>query len=265
MNRRAFIIKSASFLAGNFAVLERFIKTADAAIHPSKFKQRPCAAIIIDDIGYSRKRAWQFLKIGIPLTFSILPQLTYSCELALAIHDHGHEIMLHQPMEPYHMKQHNPGPGAIYIRDGQERIQDMVARNIRSTPFVVGVNNHMGSKFTERADKIRPALKAVRSDDLFFIDSRTSGRSAAYKTARAMQMTTLPRNFFIDNSTQQSAILAQLNKLQRRALKYGYAIGIGHPFPWTIKAITRFASDLNPSQIRLTYISEVLKIAQSDR
>jgi len=262
MNRRAFIIKSASFLIGNLAMSGRLLKTANAAIPPSKIEQRPCAAIIIDDIGYSRKRAWQFLKIGIPLTFSILPQLTHSCELAVAIHEHGHEIMLHQPMEPYHMKQHNPGPGAIYMRDGQEHIQNMVARNIRSTPFVVGVNNHMGSRFTERPDKIGAALEAVRSNDLFFIDSRTSGHSAAYKTARAMQMTTLPRHFFLDNSTQQSDILAQLNKLKRRAMKYGYAIAIGHPFPWTVKAIARFASDLNFSQIKFAYISEVLKTAK---
>ena len=259
MDRRAFIIKSATFLAGNFSVLGQFIKTSDAAIPPPEIKPPSRVVIIIDDIGYSRKRAWQFLKIGIPLTFSILPQLTYSCELALAIHDHGHEIMLHQPMEPYNMKEHNPGPGAIYTRDGQERIQNMMDQNIHSTPFVVGVNNHMGSRFTEYQNKIRPALEVVRSNDLYFIDSRTSGRSVAYKTALAMHMTTLPRNFFLDNSTRQSAIAVQLNRLKRRALKYGYAIGIGHPFPWTAKAIARFASDLNPSQIKLTYISEVLK------
>ncbi|MDM8540984.1 divergent polysaccharide deacetylase family protein [Desulfococcaceae bacterium HSG7] len=263
MDRRAFIIKSAAFLTGNFAVSRQFIKTAGAAIPPPKIKRRPCVAIIIDDIGYSRKRAWQFLKIGIPLTFSILPQLTYSCELASAIHDHGHEIMLHQPMEPYNMKNHNPGPAAIYTRHGRKQIQNTMALNIRSTPFVVGVNNHMGSRFTEQQDKIRPALEVVRSNDLFFIDSRTSGRSIAYKTALAMQMTTLPRHFFLDNTTLQPVISAQLNKLKRRALKYGYAIGIGHPFPWTVKAIARFASNLNPSQIKLTYISEVLKIAKS--
>ncbi len=265
MDRRAFIIKSAAFLAGNFSVSGRFSRNADAAIPWAKTKRIPGIAIIIDDIGYSRKRAWQFLKIGTPLTFSILPQLTYSCELALAIHEQGHEIMLHQPMEPYNLKNHNPGPGAIYTRDGQEQIQHIMDQNIRSTPFVIGVNNHMGSRFTENSDKIRPALEVVRSNDLFFIDSRTSGRSVAYKTALAMHMTTLPRHTFLDNSTLQSAILARLNQLKRRALKYGYAIGIGHPFPWTAKAIARFASDLNPSQIKLTYISEVLKTAKTDR
>ncbi len=166
-------------------------------------------------------------------------------------------------MEPFNLKAHNPGPGAIYTHDGSEQIQNIMALNIHSTPFVVGVNNHMGSRFTEHPDKIRPALEVVRSNDLFFIDSRTSGRSIAYKTARAMQMTTLPRHFFLDNTTLQSAILAKLNQLKRRALQYGYAIGIGHPFPWTAKAIARFASNLNPSEIKLTYISEVLKIAKT--
>ncbi len=264
MNRRAFIIQSTAFLVGNCSVFGRFIRSADAAIPPPGAQHLPCLAIIIDDIGYSRRRAWQFLEIGIPLTFSILPQLAHSCELALAIHDHGHEIMLHQPMEPYNLKHHDPGPGAVYTRDGQKQIRKIVDQNIHSTPFVVGVNNHMGSRFTEQRNKMRPALEVVQSNDLFFIDSLTSGRSVAYKTALAMNMTTLPRQRFLDNSTLQASIIKQLHRLKNHALKYGYAIGIGHPFPWTAHAIARFVNEIKPAQIKLTYISEVLKTAESD-
>ena len=113
-------------------------------------------ALIIDDIGHSRARARQFLDLDIALTFSILPHLPFSGELACEMHRTGYEVMLHQPMEPYN-KAHDPGPGALYVGDGSRRIAAVMEANINTLPQVVGVNNHMGSRFTESGDDISAA------------------------------------------------------------------------------------------------------------
>ena len=55
-------------------------------------------ALIVDDIGFSVRQAECFLRLRLPLTFSILPRLPYSAHLAQAIGDQGHDVMLHQPM-----------------------------------------------------------------------------------------------------------------------------------------------------------------------
>lgn len=218
---------------------------------------RPQIALIIDDIGCSVCRARQFLELEEPITYSILPRLSYSHDLALEIHRHGHEIMLHQPMEPYNSRL-DPGPGALYVGDGAGKIARVVDRNIAHVPFAVGVNNHMGSRFTSSEREIRETLKVVEKSGLFFVDSLTSSRSIAYKTARGFHMAAASRNIFLDNVHNEADILSQLLKLKMHALKYGRAIGIGHPFSVTARAIRRFSSVLKDSDISLVHVSAVL-------
>jgi len=219
---------------------------------------RPQIALIIDDIGGSRSRARHFLKLKEPITYSILPRLSHSQDLACEIHDHGHEIMLHQPMEPYNSRL-DPGPGALYVGDGADRIAGVMEENIAHAPFATGVNNHMGSRFTSSEREMKEALKAVEKSGLFFVDSLTSSRSVAYKTARRFHMAAAARNIFLDNDHNEALILSQLFKLRRHALRYGSAIGIGHPFPQTARAIGRFSRALEDSSVSLVYVSALIK------
>ncbi len=92
--------------------------------------------MIIDDIGYSISRARAFLSLNMPMTFSILPQLRHSNRLADEITGKGHEVMLHQPMEPYCNEIH-PGAGSRlhFIRKSQNR------RNHRREPVANSPGN----------------------------------------------------------------------------------------------------------------------------
>ncbi len=224
--------------------------------HKDKSLFQPCIALIIDDIGFSFSRARQFLELRVPMTFSILPRLEKSHDLAHEIRSEGHEIMLHQPMEPYNSEL-DPGPGALYVGDRANRIVRIMEENISGVPFATGVNNHMGSRFTERPQEIKEVLRTIKNRGLFFVDSLTSSRSMAYKAARRLHMPTAYRNIFLDNRLDVSAILSQLHMLKRYALKYGHAIGIGHPFPETAKAIGRFLAYLEGSNISLVHVSRL--------
>ena len=217
----------------------------------------PKIALIVDDIGYSRSLAWQFVALNEILTFSILPQVPYSQELAFELNDQGYEVMLHQPMEPY-SNGCDPGPGALFVGDNAQRIEKTLQTNMRSIPFAKGVNNHMGSKFTASPNEIGETLKVIRSRGMFFVDSYTSSHSLAHATARRYHIPTAHRNVFLDNVHQESAIMSQLVSLQKHAMLYGRAIGIGHPFPETARAIGRFAKRLKQSNVSLVPVSEIL-------
>jgi polysaccharide deacetylase 2 family uncharacterized protein YibQ len=177
--------------------------------------------------------------------------------LAVEIRYKGHEIMLHQPMEPYNTY-FDPGPGALYVGDDAGKIGRILAENISAVPYAVGVNNHMGSKFTSSPREIKETLRVVKNRQLFFVDSWTSRRSKAYWTARRLHMSTARRNFFLDNVQDESAILSQLFKLKRHALKFGSAIGIGHPFSETAEAVTRFLATTRTSQLSFVHASSVI-------
>ena len=224
------------------------------------FAYEPRIALIIDDIGFSRSRAREFIELALPMTFSILPRLSRSEELAREIHHEGREIMLHQPMEPRNPDL-NPGPGALFVGNGEDRILRVMEENISAVPYAVGVNNHMGSRFTATHPEIRKALEVLKTRNLLFVDSLTTSSSMAYETARDLRLPAGYRNVFLDNHPGEPAILCQLRKLKRIALRHGHAIGIGHPHPETARAIGRFSHDLERSGISLVHVSRLIHTA----
>jgi polysaccharide deacetylase 2 family uncharacterized protein YibQ len=263
MDRRSFLLRSAFILAGTFFGGPIFSRAFCCEVHEEATLFQPRIALIIDDIGHSLSRAEQFLNLDIPLTFSILPLLPHSLELAKEIHAEGRQIMLHQPMEPYNIAL-DPGPGAIYVGDSTEKIARITNENVESIPFAIGVNNHMGSRFTEHQKGIRDVLGVIKSRALFFVDSLTSHRSKAYGTARRLRIATACRNIFLDNLVEESAILSQLSRLKKQALILGHGIGIGHPFPETARAIKRFYGDLEACGVSLVSVSHLLYPGQGN-
>jgi len=261
INRRLFLQKSAVMTAGCLLGLDLFSK-ASAFEKKDNNQILPSIALIIDDIGYSLSRARQFLELEIPLTYSVLPKLPNSYYLSCEINRSGHEIMLHQPMEPYNSSL-DPGPGALYAGDGQERIMRVIEENISEIPFAAGINNHMGSKFTALPDKMNHALRIVKEKKMFFVDSLTSNHSKGFATAKSLNMAAAHRNIFLDNVVEESAVLYQLLKLAEIAHEQGSAVGIGHPFAETASAIKTFCGRFNGSGLSLVHISEVIKLKAS--
>lgn len=263
MIRRKFLRNCAAFLAGTLVGcngIQRAVAAGTGGCFEPRAVRNPKQAqiaLIIDDIGFSRFRARQFLSIGIPITFAVLPRLGPSREMALEIHENGHEVMLHQPMEPFNSRL-NPGPGALYVGNRPERITAVVQENIAEIPNISGVNNHMGSRFTASAPDIQSALNAIKNSDLFFIDSLTSGRSVALKTARRLDMTTAGRNVFLDTVPEADAVYGQLLKLKRHADRFGQALGIGHPFTGTVRGIRRFVENPAHSGVAMVHVSRIL-------
>jgi polysaccharide deacetylase 2 family uncharacterized protein YibQ len=257
LDRREFLVKSSSFLFGTLFALNGSSRAFASTLCRTFSSSQPRIALIIDDIGRASYQARQFLELRAPITFAILPRLLKTHALAEEIHDQGHEIMLHQPMEPYESSI-DPGPGALYVGDAMHRIDRIMMENISDVPFTRGVNNHMGSRFTSCEKEMNEVLQVIKDKDFFFVDSLTTNHSAAYSTAKKLEVSAARRHIFLDNCLEESAILAQLARLKDIALKNGYAVGIGHPFPETAKAVERFLDTLRGSPFSLVYISQVL-------
>lgn len=252
MERRKFLIKSASFLLGTLIGLDGLSKALASSA--------PRIALIIDDIGHSICRTRQFLELEIPITYAILPRLPHSHDLAHQIHEQGHEIMLHQPMEPS-ARYINPGPGALYVGDEVGQIVRIMEENIEDVPFARGVNNHMGSRFTSSEKEVHQALEVVKQSGLFFVDSMTTHRSVAFETARRLNMPAAFRNIFLDNDRDERSIFSQLQGLKAHAFRCGQAIGIGHPHVETARAIGHFVRSLGDAGISLVHVSSLINPA----
>ena len=91
------------------------------------------------------------------------------------------------------------------------------------------------------------------------MDSLTSSRSVAYRTARKMGIPALRRDVFLDHSHTSEAMNRQFNRLASIALKRGYAVAIGHPLMSTYRMIKEGASKLEAKGIEIVPISRLLK------
>jgi polysaccharide deacetylase 2 family uncharacterized protein YibQ len=194
-------------------------------------------AIIIDDMGYSLKAINDICSINRPLTISILPFTPLATETAKIARQNNLEVMLHLPLESIYSDEGNDIEGIIHSRMSEEEIIRTMETNLAQVPFISGVNNHMGSKITANKILMPIILEQLMGKDLFFIDSRTSGRSIAYEVAISLGIPSAYRHIFLDVQSDEDYIKGKLLELFRLAQKKGAAVGICHPTEETLRVL----------------------------
>ena len=93
----------------------------------------------------------------------------------------------------------------------------------------VGVNNHMGSKFTADPEAMATLMDEIKRRGLLFLDSFTTTDSVGAQLARAFEVPYARRDVFLDNVMSAEAIAVQLEILESIAARQGVAVGIAHP------------------------------------
>nr|WP_222873020.1 divergent polysaccharide deacetylase family protein [Hankyongella ginsenosidimutans] len=128
----------------------------------------PRIVVVIDDVGPSIARARQAIALPAPVTLAMLPYAQGVADLAQAASARGHELLVHVPMQPSYGA--NPGPQALLLDQTPEERQRLLQWNLAQFSGYVGINNHMGSQFTEDSAALRPVIETVRAANLLFLD-----------------------------------------------------------------------------------------------
>lgn len=218
----------------------------------------PRIAVIIDDMGVDYKRSLQMAAMQWPLTFSYLP---YATRIGEQTHDalaSGHEIMLHLPTQP--LGPANPGPNALTVNLSPQELREKLLANLDAFSGYVGVNNHMGSRFTADTAHMTPVLEEIARRGLFFIDSKTIGNSVGRKVAEHIGMMFAERDVFIDDDMSPGKVRDQLAIIERVARKYGSVIAIGHPHDVTREALEAWLPTLKDKGFELVPASTVVQM-----
>ena len=230
----------------------------DLASSEGEINFSPKAAFIIDDLGYETEVAKKMMELEYPIALSILPFLQYSEFTAEEGEKNNKEIMLHLPMEANNNGT-DPGPGAIKSDMSEEEIRQAVRDCIFNFPYIIGVNNHMGSKITEDREIMEIVLEEIKKYNLFFIDSVTTKDSIAYEVAREMEIKSAVRSVFLDNENDMDYIKGQILEVQETALREGEAIAIGHSRINTFYVLKRMVPELIKAGIEIVPVSELVK------
>lgn len=226
---------------------------------------QPAVSIIIDDLGNQQRSGLRAIDLPGPITYAILPHRPFTRLLARYAHGQNKEVMIHVPMEAESGAA--LGPGALVSDMAEKQFKTAVRHNFEAVPHAVGFNNHMGSRLTASASRMRWLMQAAMfRDDLYFIDSRTTRHTVAEKQASQRRIRNTSRDIFLDYRRDDAQVVAeQLTKLIQRARRDGTALAIGHPYPATLTTLEQWLPVLQAHGVRLVPVSELIELRQQRR
>ncbi|MDA0240829.1 MAG: divergent polysaccharide deacetylase family protein, partial [Proteobacteria bacterium] len=251
-------------LSGPIATWQKF------AVPVSADTSRPSIAIVIDDAGIDHIRTARAIALPAPLTIAFL---TYASDLKRqteAARRAGHELMVHVAMEPTN-KDVDPGPRPLLTSLTETELLSRLDWVLSRFSGYAGINNHMGSRFTQDPPAMRIVLTELKRRGLLFLDSRTSSQTVSRSIAAEIDLAFAERNVFLDHEPKREVVEAQLRALEREARRRGHAIAIGHPRDATLDALAAWIPAAETRGFHLTTVGSMvasrrgIKLAASDR
>lgn len=212
-------------------------------------------ALVIDDLGRSLDAVERFLGLHVPVTFSVLPFESQTAKVVEALRSRDLEYLCHLPMEGGAGA--DPGPGALVSTMSEDEIREATRRALDAVPGAAGVNNHMGSVLSANERAMRVVLEQLRVRELYFLDSRTSPQTVAYRLALELGVPAAQRQVFLDGERDPERIRSQFRRALEIAGRRGAAVVIGHPYPETLgvlQAELRSAEELGYRFVPLRYL-----------
>lgn len=216
-------------------------------------------AVVIDDMGVSVPHTRDILSLERPVTASFLTYGAANRKQVREAKDKGFEVMLHVPMMP-HIKA-DLAPVTLSPDMSESEIRNDLAQMLDRYKGLGmrGINNHMGSLFTEDAKSLGYVMQELKERNLFFLDSKTTAKSVGEKTAAEYGVPYIARDVFLDNENDYNYIMKQLRQTEKIAHMRGYAVAIGHPRTQTYLALRDWMKELPERKIRLVRLGDLVR------
>jgi polysaccharide deacetylase 2 family uncharacterized protein YibQ len=218
----------------------------------------PMIAIVLDDVGVNKSDAELALDLPAPITLSMMTYADGVSDLAAKAHTRGHELLLHVPMQPVNPKI-DPGPNALLVGLSPEELKRRLDWGLDRFSGFIGINNHMGSRFTQDDAGMRVVMHELQLRGLLFLDSRTISNSVGEHVASEIGVPHIGRDVFLDDDMSAASVTRQLALTERIAAKQGFVVAIGHPHPTTVAVLRKWMVEAKQRGFILVPLSTVAR------
>jgi len=213
---------------------------------------KPRLVIIIDDVAY-KHQADAIKSVNLKLTPSFFPATSAHPETPILARRFSF-YMIHLPMQALGGFK-GAEIGTLTVNDDYEKIAKKLQSIKRDFPNLKYINNHTGSRFTSDAAAMDRMMRAVRDENLIFVDSKTTSPTKVYGAAKKYSMPYIARDVFLDHDGSKAAVRKQLKYAVELAKKRSYAIAIGHPHKNTLEVLQESAKLLQ--EVEVVYLKDL--------
>ncbi|TSJ90676.1 divergent polysaccharide deacetylase family protein [Gilliamella apicola] len=212
-------------------------------------------ALVIDDFGYRQRNEEQIISFSPNITVAVLPYSSNAKRIATIAHEHGNDVIIHLPMAP--LGKQSLEKDTLFPYMSELEVKRIVDDAVSRVPYAIGVNNHMGSLMTANLNGMHNVMKALSHYSMFFLDSKTIGKTQVKNAASEYNIAVIGRDVFLDDQQKEYAIAQQFDLAIKIAQKNGHAIAIGHPYPQTVNVLRTKLANL-PDDIELVKVSQLI-------
>ena len=213
---------------------------------------KPRLVIIIDDVAY-KHQADAIKSVNLKLTPSFFPATSAHPETPVLARRFSF-YMIHLPMQALGGFK-GAEIGTLTVNDDYEKIAKKLQSIKRDFPNLKYINNHTGSRFTSDAAAMDRMMRAVRDENLIFVDSKTTSPTKVYGAAKKYSMPYIARDVFLDHDGSKAAVRKQLKYAIELAKKRSYAIAIGHPHKNTLEVLQESTKLLQ--EVEVVYLKDL--------
>ena len=227
--------------------------------------EKPTLSLVIDDLGYSLNYGKKAFELVGDHTYAIIPNSVYAKKLSLIGQKQKKELIMHLPMQSSsHKVRHEAN--TLNVTMSETKLIETTQAFLNDMPHIAGINNHMGSHLTQYDYFMRPVMETIfkHNPKLYFLDSRTSAQSTAYRVARISGLNASKRNVFLDHSHAATDIRFQFKTWLKKATKGYPAIAIAHPTKTTLSVISPLLND-EQENFNFTKLSQYLSIKKETK
>jgi len=228
----------------------RPVADADASI--------PQVAILIRGIGLSRSASITAIKSLPPeVSMVISPYARDPGDWVIRARLAGHEVFMGLPMESANFPFEDAGPLALNTTKQVEENMRTLRTLMGMVPGYVGFLSRFGSKFGVAEGQLKPVFEEIKGRGLMFIDSGESGSGAMARIAAELALPKAVVNIQLDRTPTEDEIASKLLRLGALARSQSVAVGMGDPYPHTIREVKNWLAAQSPTKLRLVPVSAI--------
>lgn len=216
-------------------------------------------SIIVNNLGFDTHQLKSILS-SLPktVTLALNPYSDMVKESSDIIKSSGYEYLMMLPMESNDYPINDPGSKALLTTIGQEEnLQHLHWVMGKSTGYI-GLINYMGKAFIRPNTILDLLFSELEKRGLIYLNSLGLEFNIGEKEAYKKGVPYLSIDLVIDEVKTENAISQQLRSLELLSKEFGYAIGMIHNYPLSLKQLNIWNESLVKKNIEIVPISNLI-------